>query len=143
MYPRSSNNPFYWYARCFRRFADFGGRSRRKEYWWFALINMLATLVLTVVGVVLADYPGDPVTSVPFYLYVAVVLVPSLAVSVRRLHDTGRSGLWVLLQAIPYVGPVVVFVFLVMDGDAGPNQYGPDPKAPAPVDLGDLEEVFA
>ncbi len=143
MHSPDSNNPFYWYARCFRRFADFEGRARRKEYWWFTFVNMLAVVALTVAGMVLVDDPESGAASVPSWIYAAAAFLPGLAVSVRRLHDTGRSGGWVFLQLIPYLGALVLLVFMVMDGDQGSNQYGPSPKAPAPVDLGELEEVFA
>lgn len=128
--------------RCFGRFVDFDGRARRKEYGWFTFVNLLGVVAMTVGGAVLADDPDSPAASVPFWIYAAATFLPSLSVSVRRLHDTGRSGGWVFLQLIPYVGALVLLVFMVMDGDPGSNQYAPNPKAPQ-VDLGELEEIFA
>ncbi len=102
-----------------KRYADFSGRSRRMEYWMFVLF---VTLVF-IGGIAFLGI---------FYL---AILVPMLAVQVRRFHDQDKSGWMVLLNFIPYVGGLVVFVFMCMEGTRGPNQYGPDPK-------GDQSNVF-
>jgi len=142
MHSSPSRNPFVWYARCFRRFADFEGRARRWEYWSFTFVNVLVAFVIGFIGALAADDPSGTAAHLPGWIYIAIVFVPSLAVSVRRLHDTGRSGLWLLLQFIPYVGALVLLVFMAMDGDDGPNGYGHSPKSPEPMDLGELEQVF-
>ena len=136
-----SNNLFVWFGRCFKRFGDFEGRSRRKEYWSFTLVNLLILLSLTSVTS-LVGLGGDAFT-VALVLQLLVTGVPGLAVTVRRLHDIGCSGWWVLLQLVPYVGPLVLLMFLVLGGTRGPNRFGPDPKAQAEVDLGKLERVFS
>jgi uncharacterized membrane protein YhaH (DUF805 family) len=103
------------------QYATFTGRARRSEYWWFALANVALSLVAAIIDAAI----GFPL----FQLVVALGLfVPSLAVGVRRLHDTGRSGWWLLIGLIPLVGAIVLLVFLVTDGERGPNRWGPSPK---------------
>jgi uncharacterized membrane protein YhaH (DUF805 family) len=128
-----------WYLMVWQKYAEFDGRSRRSEYWMFALLNFCAVLVLGILGGVgLAasrDYGG--ILFVPLVVYVLAAIIPSLAVGVRRLHDTGKSGwlllLFFVLGVIPLVGfiaMVVKLVFMCTDSDPGPNLYGPNPKAP-------------
>ncbi len=111
-----------WYLKAFRQYVDFAGRARRKEYWMFGLINVIVFMV-----VALLDYALTG--GLLFWLYYLAVLLPSLAVGVRRLHDTGRSGWWLLISLIPLVGVIVLIVFMVTEGERQPNAYGPDPKA--------------
>ncbi|HEX6254993.1 MAG TPA: DUF805 domain-containing protein [Euzebyales bacterium] len=105
-----------------------GGRSAartgRQEYWMFVLVNTVIAVVLGLIDRVLFG-ENLPVLS---GLYAVVVLVPALAVAIRRLHDTGRSGWWLLIALIPLIGPIVLFVFYVLDSNRDPNQYGPSPK---------------
>ena len=114
------------------RYADFEGRARRREYWMFALFNVVVAVgfvaVAGVLGLVSEILAG--LFFLLYYLYALAVLVPSLAFTVRRLHDTGRSGWWVLVSVVPFVGGFVLLYFMVVEGDAGPNAYGPDPKDP-------------
>jgi len=119
-----------WYLDVWKKFAVFQGRSRRKEYWYFLLCNVIAGMVLGVVDGLtgmLDDATGIGLLS---GLYMLAVLIPSLAVSVRRLHDTGRSGWWMLLGIIPLLGLVVLF-FAAQDSQPGDNHYGPNPKGVA------------
>ncbi len=102
------------------RYADFSGRARRSEYWWFALAYLLAYVVASLVDQVF----GFPLLTMILLL---ALLVPALAVSVRRLHDTDRSGWWLLLNLIPF-GGIVVLVFSCMDSQPGANRFGPSPK---------------
>ena len=111
-----------WYAAVLRKYADFSGRARRKEYWMFALIS----LVIGVVLALLSSYSS--VAGLFSGVYSLAILVPSLAVGVRRLHDTDRSGWTLLLALIPLVGAVIVIVFLCQEGEEGGNEYGLDPK---------------
>ncbi len=114
-----------WYLAVLKNYVGFSGRARRTEYWMFALVNTVIYLALMAL-----DYYLN--TSVPALVYALAVLLPSLAVGVRRLHDTSRSGAWILIALIPVIGPIVLLVFTVQPGTAGPNEYGPDPKqAPA------------
>jgi len=101
---------------CFKKYAVFTGRARRREFWIFFLACFITGLV---------------VNWIPFVggVFVLAVFVPSLAVRVRRLHDIGRPGLFVLLAFIPIAGLIIMIVFWVKEGTAGENKYGPDPKA--------------
>ncbi|HOI27311.1 MAG TPA: DUF805 domain-containing protein [Paludibacteraceae bacterium] len=111
-----------WFLKCLKNYATFNGRARRKEYWMFTLFNLIITLVL--MGIDIALQLG--------YLqiiYAVAVLLPSLAVSVRRLHDTNRSGWWLFIALIPFIGSIWLLVLMVIEGEHQENQYGPDPKA--------------
>lgn len=112
------------------KYADFNGRARRAEYWKYILVYLIIYVAIAIVGGILgqiASFLGSI-----FYLILSLlslaVLVPSLAVAVRRLHDTNKSGWFLLLSFIPLVGFYVIYL-LVIEGDKGDNQYGPDPKA--------------
>ena len=111
-----------WYLGVFKKFAVFEGRSRRQEYWMFVLFNFIAMFVLSVVDGMIFG------TQLLSGLYSLAVLVPAIALSVRRLHDIGKSGLWMLLALIPFLGWLALFVFSVMDSEPGSNAYGPNPK---------------
>jgi uncharacterized membrane protein YhaH (DUF805 family) len=114
----------YW-AECWKKYAVFSGRARRKEYWMFVLINVLIGLAIGVVlGIVGAAQAADGLST----LYSLAAFLPGLAVTCRRLHDTGRSGWWFLLVFLPIVGSIVLIVFLCLDGQPGENAYGPNPK---------------
>ncbi|MFJ9109436.1 DUF805 domain-containing protein [Streptomyces sp. NPDC102283] len=114
-----------WYLAVLKNYAGFSGRARRKEYWMFALISFVVSLVLTIIGNLIgADFLS--------YIYAVAILVPSLAVAVRRLHDTGRSGWWLLIGIVPLVGFIILIVFLASEGKHEANQHGQNPKlAPA------------
>jgi uncharacterized membrane protein YhaH (DUF805 family) len=115
-----------WYLSVLKRYADFSGRARRKEYWMFTLFSYIAVVALAVPSML----TGSTVLSVLYCLYILATFVPSLAVTVRRLHDTNRSGWMFLIAFIPLVGAIVVLVFLCSEGTPGDNQYGPNPKLP-------------
>ena len=117
-----------WYMAVLKKYADFSGRARRREYWTFALINFLISMGLGAVGMF------SNIVAVLSWLYVVGVLIPGLAVAWRRLHDTGRSGWWILIAFIPLIGAIVLLVFLFQDSAPGDNQYGPNPKLQAPVE---------
>jgi len=112
----------------FERYAVFEGRAGRAEYWWFFLANFLISLVLQGLG------RGASILAIVSLIYSLALLIPGLAVAVRRLHDTDKSGWWILISLVPLVGIIVLIVFLATDGDPGANQYGnPDPGLPAAV----------
>jgi uncharacterized membrane protein YhaH (DUF805 family) len=119
-----------WYTTVLKNYAGFGGRARRKEFWWFQLCQIVILLILFILdlrlGTTGSARPGLGVLS---GLYALGTFIPALAVEVRRLHDTGRSGWWVLFGLVPLVGPIVLLVFLLQDSHPGENQYGPNPKA--------------
>ncbi len=111
-----------WYLAALKKYADFSGRARRREYWMFVLVNLVISCVLAGLGYVSNAF------NVLSYIYALAVLVPSFAVGWRRLHDTGRSGWWMLIGLIPLVGAIILIVFFLQDGAPGDNQYGPNPK---------------
>ena len=111
-----------WYLRALKKYAEFSGRARRTEYWMFTLVNVVIAMVLGVIEGILGG-PG-----ILGAIYGLAMLLPSLAVTIRRLHDTGRSGWLCLIALIPVVGAIVLLVFLVLDSQPGPNEYGPNPK---------------
>jgi uncharacterized membrane protein YhaH (DUF805 family) len=111
-----------WMMMPLRKYADFSGRSRRKEYWMFALGVFLTMLVTSIVDQIIF---GTPVLTV---LVALGVFIPSLACQVRRFHDQDKSGWFVLLGLIPLVGGIVLLVFMCLEGTRGNNQFGPDPK---------------
>jgi uncharacterized membrane protein YhaH (DUF805 family) len=113
-----------WYLKVLRHYADFTGRARRKEYWMFALVSTIISVALAVLDSALSL---NSLLSLGV-LYSLAVLLPSLAVGVRRLHDTGRSGWWMLISLIPLIGGIVLIVFFATNGQEQPNAYGPDPK---------------
>ena len=112
-----------WYLEVLKKYAVFNGRARRQEYWMFMLINMIISFVL---GLVEGLFGGPGVIG---YIYSLAILLPGIGVSIRRLHDTGRSGLWLLVSFIPLIGAIVLLVFMATDSAPGDNQYGENPKA--------------
>ena len=117
-----------WYFEVLKKYAVFSGRARRKEYWMFALFNLIICIVLGVIEAIAGIAPeGDQ--SVLAGIYSLAVLIPAMAVSVRRLHDTNHSGPWLLIALVPLIGPIILLVFMVQDSQQGDNQYGPNPKA--------------
>ncbi|MFD3535472.1 DUF805 domain-containing protein [Streptomyces sp. NPDC058664] len=112
-----------WYLDALKKYAVFSGRSRRKEYWMYTLFNVIAVAILAAIDFALGIYPA--LTAI----YVLGVFIPSLAVTVRRLHDTGRSGWWYFISLVPFVGGIVLLVFTCLDGEGHDNAYGANPKA--------------
>jgi uncharacterized membrane protein YhaH (DUF805 family) len=117
-----------WYLTVWRKYAVFTGRARRREYWLFALANLLVAVTLVGLDVLAFGQPDEGGGGLFAGLYGLAVLIPSLAVTVRRLHDTDHSGWWLLIIVVPIVGGLVLFVFQVLDGTRGDNRFGPDPK---------------
>ncbi len=115
-----------WYIGALKKYAVFSGRARRKEYWMFTLFNIVAIFALTAIELMLGIAPYSE-RYVLVDIYTLAVLLPALGVGVRRLHDTGRSGWWLLLALVPLVG-LVLLVFFLEDSQPGNNQYGPNPK---------------
>ncbi|EMJ3465381.1 DUF805 domain-containing protein [Vibrio harveyi] len=117
-----------WYLAVLKKYAVFNGRARRKEYWMFFLFNLIFSFVLGFIdGILGTVFIGT--------IYGLVVLIPGIAVTVRRLHDIGRTGWWVLIGLIPLIGLIVLIVFAATDGNKGSNEYGANPK--------DLADTFA
>lgn len=118
----------YWYLKVLKNYVGFSGRARRKEYWMFALFNLLVSIGLMIVDSVTGTFDAEAGWGLLSGLYTLAVLIPSIAVSVRRLHDRDKSGWWLLLLLVPLIGAIVILVWFVMDGDSGDNRFGPDPK---------------
>ena len=113
-----------WMLMPLKRYADFSGRSRRKEYWMFVLFQMLLLVPLVLIAITLdGDASGGG-------LFLIAVLIPGLAVQVRRFHDQDKSGWLVLLGFIPYIGGLILLIFMCLEGTRGHNRFGPDPKDP-------------
>jgi uncharacterized membrane protein YhaH (DUF805 family) len=104
-----------WYLDVLKKYAVFTGRAHRQEFWMFVLISFIISLILSLVRPL-------------WMIYNLVVLVPSIAVCTRRLHDTGRSGWWQLVALVPLIGAIIVIVFAAQDGQPGENQFGQNPK---------------
>jgi uncharacterized membrane protein YhaH (DUF805 family) len=114
------------------RYASFGGRARRLEYWYFTLFHSLTILLAGVVSyLVMLAIPALAI--VLYSIVIFGTLLPHLAVTVRRLHDVDRSGWWYLLGLVPLLGAIVLFVWFCTDGTRGPNRFGADPKATVSV----------
>ena len=113
---------------CFTsKYAAFSGRAGRKEYWMFILFDVIAAFVALVLDIMISAASGRNDGCVFYLLYLLASLIPTLTVSVRRLHDTGRSGWWLLLSFVPF-GGIVLFAFTLLPGDSGANEYGEDPN---------------
>ena len=117
-----------WYLEALKKYAVFSGRARRMEYWYFVLFNLIVAFVLALIDTLLGTTTGVSSFGLLSGIYSLAVLIPTLAVLVRRLHDIDRSGWWILINLIPLVGTIVLLVFALMPGTPGSNQYGPDPK---------------
>jgi uncharacterized membrane protein YhaH (DUF805 family) len=120
-----------WYLDALKKYATFGGRARRKEYWFFSLFNFLIGLLLAFVDVANGTFNEEVGMGLVGGIYALAVLLPCIAVSVRRLHDTEHSGWWLLIGLIPVVGWIVLLIFMVREGTRGPNRFGEDPKQAA------------
>jgi len=114
-----------WYLAVLKNYVGFSGRARRTEYWMFALFNAIIFIVLAILAAITHSF----FFWVLYGLYALAVIIPSLAVAWRRMQDTGRHGLWILLGLIPFVGGIILLVFMVLPGTQGPNEFGPDPTA--------------
>ena len=114
-----------WYLKCWQHYADFTGRARRSEYWYFALFNMIVSFVITLVVAFIA---GLTVGTIIGYLYALVVFIPGLAVCVRRLHDVGKSGWYYLVSFIPLIGWIWLLILVCTDSQPGTNEWGVNPK---------------
>jgi uncharacterized membrane protein YhaH (DUF805 family) len=117
-----------WYLEVLKKYAVFNGRSRRKEYWCFLLFSVIVSIVLTFIDVKTGTVSADLGLGLLSGIYTLAVLVPGVAVTIRRLHDTDRSGWWILILLVPLAGAIVLIVFMAVDGKTEENQYGVNPK---------------
>jgi len=117
-----------WYLKVLKQYADFSGRARRKEYWMFVLFNMIFAIVAMILDNVLG-IAMEGIGYGPLYgLYVLAMLIPGLAVGVRRLHDVGKSGWMFLIVLIPLVGAIWLLVLFCTDSQLENNKWGQNPK---------------
>ena len=121
-----------WYVKCLRQYTDFTGRARRKEYWMYTLFNVIIVALLAGIDYLLGWFSIEYRIGVLSGIYSLAVLLPGLAVCVRRLHDIGKSGWYYLLGLIPIVGPIILLVYYCTEGDRFENAWGEDPKKDEP-----------
>ena len=123
--PEPSGTPLiaYWKLVVLERYAKFEGRAGRAEFWWFFLANLIIDVVLSILDRVSLLF------AIISICYSLGVLIPSIAVGIRRLHDTNRSGWWLLIGLVPFVGAIVLIVFFALESAPGTNQWGPSEKA--------------
>lgn len=119
-----------YYFDVFKKYAVFSGRATRKQFWMFELWNVIVYFVLGMVTGIIAHLTGSHLFIIINWLYALAVVIPSLAVSVRRLHDTNRTGWWLLIDLVPIVGAIMLIVFCIEDSRPD-NKYGPNQKMPA------------
>lgn len=117
-----------WYLEALKKYAVFSGRARRKEYWFFVLFSFIVSMVLAMADGMTGSVSALAGMGTLRGIYAIAVLIPSIAVTVRRLHDTGRTGWWLLVALIPLIGAIVLLVFMVLESNADSNEYGPNPK---------------
>jgi uncharacterized membrane protein YhaH (DUF805 family) len=118
-----------WYLKVLKNYAGFSGRAQRAEYWYFALFSFIIYVGLVIIDVVTGNFSEEFGIGMFTGIYSLAVMIPSLAVMVRRLHDTDHSAWWLLIGLIPLVGGIVLFIFSVLDSKPAENQYGANPKA--------------
>lgn len=118
-----------WYLEALTKYAEFTGRARRKELWYFILFNNIIGLALLLLDLAIGTFSRELGIGLLSGIYILAILIPHIAVTVRRLHDTDRSGWWVLTTMIPFVGIIFLIAFGVPDGTPGENKYGANPKA--------------
>jgi len=117
-----------WYLKVLKQYADFSGRARRKEYWMFVLFNMIFVIVSMILDNIIGTTVGDLPYGVFYILYVLAIFIPGLAVTVRRLHDVGKSGWMYLIILIPVIGAIWLLILVATDSNPGENEYGQNPK---------------
>jgi uncharacterized membrane protein YhaH (DUF805 family) len=124
-----------WFIECItKNYANFSGRARRKEYWMYGLFYVLFMLILVIASAVIcAMMEMNPLEINRVVIFIVIcaylaLLIPTLAVLVRRLHDINKSGWWCLISFVPYVGIIILFIFALLDSTPGRNQYGENPK---------------
>ncbi len=117
-----------WYLEVMKKYARFDGRAGKKEYWYFSLFSFIIIIVLSVIDMMTGTFNVTVGLGLSGGIYTLAVMIPGIAVSVRRLHDTDRSGWWFLINGIPLIGVIVFLVFTAQDGTPDNNQYGSNPK---------------
>ncbi len=128
-----------WFLKCLKQYADFSGRARRREYWFFQLFNLIFFIVIFLGLGLIANALGandsispefglNTIIGLLIIFYVLALTIPSIAVTVRRLHDTGNSSWMLFISLIPLIGPIWLFILYVKNSQPGENKWGPNPK---------------
>ena len=122
-----------WYLKVLKQYADFSGRARRKEFWMFTLFHFIIIILFMLMAFTFNtdNYEGEETNYFAMIfvgLYFLGTIIPSIAVSVRRLHDIGKSGFWYFISFIPYIGSFWLLILMCMEGKSGINQWGENPK---------------
>lgn len=117
-----------WFLKVLRQYADFSGRARRKEYWMFILFHVIFAMVAIMIDRVLGTSIDGIGYGIVYIVYILALVIPSLAVGVRRLHDVGKSGWMYLIALIPVIGAIWLLVLFCKDSQAGDNKWGENPK---------------
>ena len=118
------------YLSVWKNYVGFSGRATRTEYWLFVIVNAILVSLLGGMSVLIRSGESDPTLDPMFYIYIAfniAIFLPTLAVTVRRLHDSGKTGLWILIGLVPIIGEVVLFVLMLLGSQKSDNKYGPVP----------------
>lgn len=118
----------HWYFEALRRWSEIAGRSRRMEYWTFSLMNPVIGFVVILIGSLSNNETVLKAVIIALLFFYLLLIIPSFTITIRRLHDIGKSGLWFLIVFIPIIGPIILFIFTIMGSQSGTNQYGPNPK---------------
>jgi uncharacterized membrane protein YhaH (DUF805 family) len=117
-----------WYIKVLKNYTNFSDRARRKEYWMAFLFNVIFAFIMIILdhifGIVITGVGYGPL----YIIYGLALLIPGIAVTIRRLHDTGRSGWWLFIGLVPFIGAIWLLVLLVLDSQQGENKYGSNPK---------------
>ncbi|MEC3907149.1 DUF805 domain-containing protein [Tamlana sp. 2201CG12-4] len=136
---KEKHGVFKWYLTVLvDNYANFSGRARRQEYWMYVIFWILTVITISITLELLEDFIDNDWSSVTIGVFILATFIPWLAVNVRRLHDTGKSGSYLFINLIPIVGRIWYIVLMANSGDTGPNQYGPDPKAPIIDEIDDI-----
>lgn len=120
-----------WYIKVLKDYANFSGRARRKEYWMIGLINGIVCGIIFALALI----SGSAIINIILILYVLAIVIPCMALTARRLHDTEHSGWFYFVSFIPLVGPIILLIYLCKAGSTGANRYGADPKAEQPASI--------
>jgi uncharacterized membrane protein YhaH (DUF805 family) len=124
-----------WFLAALKKYADFSGRAQRSEYWYFFLFYLLIYIALAIVDSLMGSLDENTGIGILTGIFTLAMLIPSISVGVRRLHDTDRSGWWMLIGLIPIIGGVVLLVFCVQDSQATDNRFGSNPKIATKLDF--------
>ena len=112
-----------WYLEALKKYATFSGRARRKEYWMFFLVNISISIILSLSPIAIGAVGG-----VLYFIYVIAMIIPGLALAVRRLQDQGKEWTWIFVGLVPFIGGIWLLVLMCTEGSQGENKYGLDPK---------------